>query len=152
MAYRDDMQEIVRQYREADNSWPASAREIAAWAIAQGLWQPSPRDIVNRCAEDISHAMRDEYFIDPQGRHVRAKHARVLREEGVQLVLWDDIRTASHEHMRAAFQQRRRQIVGDCVQLSNDVESYNENRRPSVPIQVVFDFELDIEERRLAVA
>ncbi len=39
----------------------------------------------------------------------------VLVQQGSeQLVLWDDIRTASHNHMQRAFQQRRQQILGDC--------------------------------------
>jgi hypothetical protein len=48
--------------------------------------------------------------------------------------------------MGIAFQQRRQQIVGDCRQLKSDVDSYNENRNPSSPIQMVFDFTLDLVE------
>ena len=48
--------------------------------------------------------------------------------------------------MQIAFQQRRRQIVGDCRQLKADVDSYNENSHPGQPIQMVFDFRNDLEE------
>ena len=37
-------------------------------------------------------------------------------------------------------QQRRHQIVGDCRQLKMDVDSYNQNRTPDQPIQMIFDF------------
>lgn len=47
----------------------------------------------------------------------------------------------------AAFQQRRQQIVGDCVQLKADVDSYNENRTPERPFQLILDFTVDVEER-----
>jgi hypothetical protein len=102
--------------------------------------------MIDQCADQMSRAMREEYVTDPQGRTVRAKHAARQRRNGKQLTLWADIRTASREHMAMAFQQRRQQIVGDCRQLAIDVESYNENRNPSEPIQMVFDFTLDLEE------
>ena len=89
--------------------------------------------------------MREEYIIDPQGRKVRAKHAARIK----QGVLWDDIRTASLEHMHISFQQRRQQIVGDCKQLKLDVDSYNDNKNDSKPIQLVLDFTLDVAEAEL---
>jgi hypothetical protein len=58
--------------------------------------------------------------------------------------VWNDIRTANHEHMEIAFKQRREQIVADCSQLKIDVDSYNENRKPASPIQMVFDFTDDL--------
>ena len=66
------------------------------------------------------------------------------RDEGEQGVLWDDIRTASHEHMKVAFQQSRQGIVGDCHRLKVDVDSYNDNRSPVEPIQLSLDFTYDV--------
>ena len=139
-------QRIVRRYREDGQSWPASAREIAEWAISHKLWQPRHSALVSQCAEQISRTLREEYIIDPQGRRVRAKHSARLKKNGQQLVLWDDIRTASRSHMRIAFQQRRQQIVGDCHQLKMDVGSFNQNQSPSQPIQISFDFTRDLQE------
>lgn len=65
-------------------------------------------------------------------------------------MLWDDLRTAPRGHMEAAFRLRRKQIVGDCRQLSADVGSYNENNNTGVPIQISFDFTLDLIEAGLA--
>jgi len=48
--------------------------------------------------------------------------------------------------MAIAFQQRRQQIVGDCAQLKRDVDSYNDNRSKTEPIQMVFDFTQDLVE------
>ena len=42
------------------------------------------------------------------------------------------------------------QIVGDCRQLKMDVDSYNDNRLPVQPIQMIFDFTYDLEELALA--
>lgn len=142
-------QDLVRKYREAGQKWPASASDVARWAIQSKLWEPSPSAIISQCAEEISRAMRDEHIFDAQGRRVRAKHVVMMRDGETQRALWDDIRSAPASHMRMAFQQRRRQIVGDCKQLKADVDSYNENRSPDIPIQIIFDFTRDLEESEL---
>jgi hypothetical protein len=149
LGYYEQLQRIVNRYVDAGEIWPATTREMASWAIRQGLWAPQRSAVVGLCAEELSRALRGEYITDPQGRSVRAKHAARINRNGKQLVLWDDIRTASREHMEIAFQQRRQQIVGDCRQLKMDVDSYNENENPGGPIQMVFDFRLDLMEREL---
>src|SRR5258706_13654937 len=145
--YGDRMREIANKYIETGQQWPASTRQIARWAINEGLWQPHPSAIVDRCAEELSRAMREEYITDPQGRRVRAKHAARVSEGGEQTTLWADMYTASPEHMAMALQQRRQQIVGDCWQLKQDVHSFNENVKPAQAIQTVFDFRDDLEDR-----
>ena len=139
-------QQIVRRYWEAGQPWPATTKQIAAWAIRQELWAPRRDTLINQCAEQLAEAMREEYYVDPQGRTVRTKHAARVMLHGEQLTLWADIRTADPRHMRMAFQQRRQQIVGDCRQLKNDVDSYNENAKPSKLIQLVLDFTQDVAE------
>jgi len=134
--YNEQLQKIVTHYIEAGEEWPATARQIAAWAVSKGLWAPHPSSLVNQCAEDIAQAMREEYIVDPQGRKVRAKHAARV-EQGV---LWADIRTAPRDHMGIAFKQRRRQILGDC----RHVDSFNQNRSSAEPIQMSFDFTKDL--------
>lgn len=148
--HSENMQNLVQRYREAGEKWPTTAKDLATWAVANHLWAPQPADVVNQCAEQFARALRDEYVTDAQGRRIRTKHAATYGTGPEQHVLWDDIRTASATHMRLAFQQRRQQILGDCKQLKNDVDSFNENRKPPEPIQVVFDFTLDLEEFALA--
>jgi hypothetical protein len=141
-------QEVVDKYMASGQPWPATTRQMAEWAIQNKVWVPPRGSLVNLCADQLSRAMREEYITDAQGRRVRAKH--VVRTE--QGNLWDDIRRADHEHMEVAFQQRRNQIVADCLQLKNDVDSYNENRQPASPIQMIFDFTDDLTELELASA
>jgi hypothetical protein len=150
MSYTEQLQAIVSKYQRAGEKWPASAREIAQWAINKRLWAPQPSAIVNQCADELAKAMHDEYFTDPQGRRVRVKHAARYNEGAHQYVLWDDIRSAKPSHMKLAFQQRRQQILGDCKQLKNDVDSYNENGKPFEQIHMVYDFTLDLLESELA--
>lgn len=144
--YVRNLQRIVNDYMASGRS-VATAREMAAWAVHNNLWKPRPADVINQCAEQLSRAMREEYIVDPQGRTVRAKHAARME----QIVLWADIRTAEPRHLEIAFKQRRQQILGDCRQLQRDVDSFNQNRQPSKPIQIVFDFTNDLEEEALAM-
>jgi hypothetical protein len=146
------LQEIVRLYQEAHGAGAFQARDVAAWAIRKRLWQERPDAVVHRCAEELSRAMREEYITDKKGRRVRAKHAVTINRDGKQLTLWEDMRTAPRRHMDLAFRQRRHQILGDCRQLKADVDSYNEALNPGDPIQIVFDFALDLEEMELAAA
>jgi hypothetical protein len=143
-SYSKQLQDIANDYRLSGQGWPATAMEIAKWAIQHGLWQPQPDYIVAKCAEELARAMGEEHIIDPQGRSVRAKHAARVWQDGKQLYLWDDIHTADRSFMAIAFQQRRQQIVGDCLQLKMDMESYNDNANPGAPIQLVFNFEQDL--------
>ena len=143
-SYTEQMQNIVDEYVEAGGAWPATARDMAGWAINNKKWVASPSALINRCAEDLARAMREELIRDPQGRAVRAKHVAQIQKDGDQFMMWADIRTASRDHMAAAFQLRRQQVVGDCRQLKNDVDSFNDNRSPVDPIQMSFDFTLDL--------
>jgi len=147
MRYAEQLQRIARDYREAGETWPATARQIAAWALRTRRWAPQPSTLIDRCARELADALRAEYVTDPQGRRVRAMHAATIPDaRGEQQTLWADIRTASREHMEVAFQQRRRQVVADCHQLKVDLDSYNENARPSSQLVLIFDFRDDLAE------
>lgn len=106
-----DLQKVVNQFFDVGQKDTATAREIAAWLIDRGLWQPQRGDLIERCAREVARAMREEYITDPQGRHVRAKHAARIERDGEQAALWADIRNAKREHMEIAFQQRRQQAL-----------------------------------------
>lgn len=150
--YEKQLQDIVQKYRGEKRPWPTTARNMAVWAISNKLWSMRDSQIINRCADDLAKAMRDEYIVDPQGRRIRAKHAAKIASNGKQMTFWDDIRTADRDFMTIALQQRRKQIVGDCSQLKSDVDSYNQNYNPGEPIQMVFDFTLDVLEGEAAAA
>lgn len=151
VTYNELLQRIVQEYREHGEGWPAEAREIAAWAIRTRRWEPQQSKIIGQCAADISRAMREEYHTDRQGRRVRTKHAARLPRSGQpeQAMLWADVRTASRDHMDTALKLRRKQIVGDCRQLSVDVKSYDENYNTGEPVQISFNFTFDLIEQEL---
>ena len=150
MNYREQLQRIVSDYRENCQPWPATTHEMAQWAIDTGRWHPQHSAMLRKCAEELSDAMREDYITDPQGRRVRCKHMARFGEGAAQIPLWADIRTATREHMEIAFQQRRQQILGDCRQLKNDADSYNDNYNSGPALQMVFDFTDDLAEDELA--
>lgn len=152
MTYTEQLQRIVADYRQSGQPWPATTHEMAMWAISEAKWHPQHGAMVKKCAEELADAMREEYLTDPQGRRVRVKHVARFGEGSAQIPLWEDIRTASREHMELALQQRRQQIFGDCRQLKTDTDSYNENYNIAEPIQLIFDFTEDLAEDELLKA
>lgn len=145
--YNEQMQQLFRDYQEAHGSEPADPHDVAEWAIREERWRPRPSDIRDRFSKDLTEALRQEYRTDAKGRTYRAKHAVCLKKNGRQLSLWADIDQAPREHMEKAFGQRRKQIVGDCYQLRQDVDHYNESNPCSRGIQMILDFTDDVEER-----
>jgi hypothetical protein len=150
MTYVKQMQRIVDEYRLEGLPWPTSAKNIADWAISTGRWELPAAAIRRRCADDIASAMREEYMTDRKGRRVRLLHPAPLPIEGQTEMVWDDIRTAPRAHMQMSFQHRRRGIVGDCRQMKVDVDSYNDAHPDAEPIQIVFDFTMDLAELEAA--
>ena len=150
--YTKQMQEIVADYRAEGNVWPAASKTIAVWAILTGRWKLPSSAAVIRCAEDVASAMREEYMTDAKGRRVRVKHPAKVWKNGEQTVLWDDIRTATRRHMQVSFQNRRQGIVSDCRQMKMDCDSYNEAHPADAPLQIVFDFTMDLAEAEAAAS
>ncbi len=153
MSYTESLQDVVQKYREAGQEWPATSRQIARWAYRNKVWEPQETGIISQLARELSRAMREEYYTDPQGRRVRTLHA--ARRSDVQPMdgddlskkqktLWADIRTDGDANIELALQQRRMQIVGDCKQLKTDVDSFNENHPSGRKIQMIFNFEDDL--------
>jgi hypothetical protein len=48
--------------------------------------------------------------------------------------------------MQMAFQQRRQNIVGDCLHLRTDVDVYNDKNSDQPPLQLSLDFTQDVVE------
>ena len=144
---KNHLLQLFDEYRTTFNSVPCGTKEVVEWAVATGrLLPPPPRDPCQVLADQMANALRQESYKDPQGREVRVNHSARVFRHGTQFAVWDDVRVAAPKFMKKAFQQRREQIVRDCLQLKTDVDSYNENQQPSNPIQLVLNFTEDVEE------
>lgn len=148
--YRKQLQRVWHRYEAEHGSVPATAREAAAWGISRGMIEMPEVDPLDKLALDMSMALREEYATDKDGRRYRVNHAVRVTKGGVQYTFWAIMKDAPREHMQKALIQRREQIVGDCVQLSTDVDVYNALHKEQTPIQMIFDFREDIEERKFS--
>lgn len=149
--YYETLQRLADNFLADTGKQTATTRELAAWAVRTKQWEPPVDLVLRKCREDFSKALREQYITDDFGQPVRAKHvARIITAEQQQKHLWADIRNAPRHHMLTAFQQRRDQIVGDCRQLDRDARYYNSKHPLNAPIQLVFNFEDDIEEGRFS--
>jgi hypothetical protein len=149
-SYPQQMQEIFRRYQEEVSVDPVDPREVGAWAIANRLWAPRPVDMQSRFASDLAEALREEYRTDKAGRRYRSKVAVTTFKDGRQGSLWGDMDTAPRAHVEKSVGQRRRQVVGDCVQLRVDVDHYNENHPTEEQIPLELNFTDDVAEALVA--
>ena len=143
--FNEQLVRIVEDYRAAGAPWPATKQQIAEWAVAHDRYQLTRGMAVSQCAEKIGRAMGLEHVIDKKGRSVRKYYAAGIRENGQLVMKWDDL-NAKRPFMEVATANRRNQILGQCWQLKNDVDSYNERCCPDEPIQMDFNFNVDLEE------
>lgn len=142
------LQDIVHDYIAEGQPWPASRRDIAAWAVRNRRYDAPQKSLIDRCAQELAAAMRREMETDPQGRTVRAKHCAKIKEMDengnyIQKTLWFD-RSAKPDLMHISFQQRRKAILGDNRQLKVDHDSYNDNNDYGAHIQLSFNYEDDL--------
>jgi hypothetical protein len=143
--FNEQLLKIVEDYRAAGGPWPATKQQLAEWAVANDKYKLTRGMAVTQCAEKIARAMGLEHVKDKKGRSVRKYYAARLREDGQLIMKWDDL-NAARPFMEVAAANRRNQILGQCWQLKNDIDSYSERQCPEQPIQMDFDFNVDLEE------
>ncbi len=117
--------------------WPATAKDIATWAVNSNRWEMDAESQIRACARALADAMRSQKHEDKQGRTVRtmaaAKRSVIDEDTGeqTQAWFWGDVRDErNHEHVVIAFRERAKQVQGDVESLRQDIESYNENHLP----------------------
>jgi hypothetical protein len=141
---------IINDYIEATGAEEIDMNEVARWAMNQGRWHTAPFDPQKVCAHELSQAAREEMYFDPQGRNVRKKHCFVIIEpDGQRRWQWVDIVTAKPDPMHRSLQARRRQLLGDAIQLDTDRHSYNENNLYGAEIEMSYNLDEDLAERNL---
>jgi hypothetical protein len=141
----EQLLKIVEDYRSSGGKWPATREQIAEWAVANERYELTRSMAVSQCAEKIGRAMGSKLVKDNKGRSVRKYYAAHIRENGQLIMKWDDW-NAERPFMEVAAANRRNQILGQCWQLKNDLDSYSDRRCPEQPIQMDFNFNVDLEE------
>lgn len=141
------MQDIFKRYQNEVSVDPVDLKQVGAWATASGLWAPRPVDVLSRFATDMADSLREEYRRDKSGRRYRAKLAVTVGRQGS---LWGDIDTSPRAHVVKNFGQRRKQVVGDCVQMRLDRDHYATAHPDEEQIEIEFNFSDDVEEALIA--
>ena len=142
----DEYTKLFHDYQRAHGGVPESPYKVCEWALANGYLAPPKLDPIAALADDMARALREEYATDARGRRYRRNHAVKVTRNSIQFSLWAEMATAPRQHMEKAFQQRRRQIVGDCQQLKTDVDVYNDKHPEMEQIPLVLDFTDDVAE------
>lgn len=152
MSKDEHLQQLIREFKRETGRQQLTSHELAEWAINSNRyeWKPDRTYIVSQCAKDFAHALRNETFIDPQGREVRLNHC-VLEVKGqTKFAYWESMKSASPDFIERSFQQQRMAILARCRKLNTAFLSYKENINPNTEMQLVFDFEDDLLEMALA--
>jgi len=148
-SYNEELIKLTNKFMRDTRKKAYTAREVATWAIDKGLWDLRIEKLIGLCAEEFARAYKEERFTDPQGRRVRRRHVRKIEKDGEQIALWEDFDNISCEDYELSLLQRRKQIVGECIQLNTDKDSFNENRKPNRQIELSYDFTQDIAEHEI---
>lgn len=143
-----EMQSIIRRYREQTGKTSIDMHDVARFAASMGWPLPRPKTALDRLAEQFSSAAREEIRKDTfTGKPYRANLAVTTWQGSQQTTLWTDIDEAPRPVAHRSFQQRREQMVGDAVQLTFDVMHWNRVNAKDEPIDMVMDFTDDVQWR-----
>jgi len=137
---------LIKRFEAEHARKPFDLHEVYFWAKANNLWY-APKDLEEKkFIEEMAQALREEYITTEEGERVRAYHAITKVKDGRQQTLWANMFDAPRDHIEEAFQQRRRGSLGDCRQLKADIDYLNKKRFQESPIQMSFNFDLDLAE------
>jgi len=146
---KEEFLKLANEYIAANGKETYTTRELAGYAVNNLRWELPKEKVISLIAEEFARVFREERFTDPLGNRVRFRHARKVEINGVQTTLWENWPTISRENIETSLLQQRKQIVGECVQIDIDAESFNRFRNEGEPIQIPFDFTPDVAEHRV---
>jgi hypothetical protein len=146
----EQMQQLVRLYREETGESDVSPTRLAEYAVKKGWPLPKPSSPIEILARQFTEAMRVELKTDSTTGHpYRVNHAYI---PGGQISLWFDIDDpyTTRSKMQISLINRREQMVGDGLQLTFDADHWNVAHPSEEPIKMPLDFTQDIAERKAA--
>lgn len=143
------LQAIIHLYREQTGIESVDMHEVAKFAIGLGVKPPKPKTPEALLAEKFSAAAREETDVDEvTGRPFRVNFAITDWHGSEQMTLWNRLDVAPRKLAHRGLMQRREQMVGDAVSLSDDALRWNRMHPDQEPIQIPLDFAPDVEWKR----
>ncbi|MES2101453.1 MAG: hypothetical protein V4569_16630 [Pseudomonadota bacterium] len=142
----EQRQALIRLYCEEHATVSWEMHDVAEWAIkTHGVIPPTPKTPTALLAELLSAAAREESGKDEvTGRPYRVNLAVTTWVGGEQMTLWHTLNDAPRPVAHKGLKQRREQVVGDVVSIADDQDHWNRLHPADEPIQLPFDFELDV--------
>jgi len=152
MSKAQELQKMIRLYKEKTGETEIDMTAVAKFAVGMGWPLPKPTDPIERLAQQITNAARQEIRRDKEtNRPYRANHAvPTYDSSGQQVFFWidiDDPKTTQASFRKSAV-MRREQMVSDGLQLSFDIDHWNGARPDGDKIDLPWDLTMDIEIRR----
>ena len=148
---RNEMQRIIRRYKEETGQTEVDMHKVAKYAAGMGFPLPVPANPLDKLAKEFSQAAREEIRQDAvTGRPYRANHAVTTKQGGQQLTFWVDIDEAPRHVIFKSLMNRREQMVGDGLQLTLDADHWNTIHTDEDPIAIPLDLTDDVEWRKNA--
>lgn len=151
MSKRQDLQRFIRHYKEETGEREIDMHKVAEFAKRHGWKMPKPPSDIDMLAKQFTEAAREETnYDDKTGKPYRVYHAIPVKSGQLNLFVYVDIREANRGQMVKSCVNRREQMVSDGLQLSFDMEHWNNINPDEEPIALPMDLTLDIEIRRAA--
>jgi hypothetical protein len=139
-----ELQKILRHYRDVTGATDWDNEDVAQFAMKLGYKMPVPKSPVKLLAEEIARAARDEMKPDKvTGRPYRGNQC-YRRNDHPQLFRWFDIDDAPRPKMQKSVFYRREQIVSDAVMIDNDLNHWNRINPNEEPLSVEYDLTFDV--------
>jgi len=152
MTKSKERQNLIRHYKDVTGKTEIDMKDVAKFAMGKGWKMPEPVSALDRLAKEFSQAARDEIRHDQTtGKPYRANHVIIHKQGDEQFHLWIDIDEAPRKPMVKSLMMRREQMIGDGLQLSFDMDHWNNINPKEEPINIPMDFTEDIEERKNAL-
>lgn len=152
MTKNKEIQNVIHYYQDMTGKNEYEMEDVVRFAVSNLGWRlPAPEDPIKRLAKSFSQAAREEIKYDPKtGNPYRVNHHITVKQGEQNLSLWFNIEKATRKKMVMSLIGRREQMVADGLQLAYDQDYWNSINPDEKPIQTVFDFTQDIEERKFA--
>lgn len=146
-AYYRQILAYLPEYEQETGAPAGDYDLVAAWAYHKKKWKPPPRDFIRQLARDLARASAQDFISDENEEPVRWRYP--VRDKKTQKTFWVTMDKASPEQIKMSAQNRRNGAMSDVLQIVRDLSYFNGHYNPGDPIQMSFNFDLDISERQM---
>lgn len=148
MSKQQERQRFIRYYKDETGELEIDMHKVAEFAKSKGWKMPIPPSEIDLLAKQFTDAAREETEYDRKtGNPYRVYHAIPAGRGQLNLFVYVDIGDATRKQMQMSCGNRREQMVSDGVQLTFDMDHWNNINPNEEPIVLPMDLAPDIEWR-----